>query len=260
MRSGFPAHAGQSCRRREIIRLDVAGARARPDLPAVDTRRAADAVGLRGGRRGGDGVRAQRPYTQIRCADQRERRRHRPGLGTRPAPADAERHRRGFACWRRRRSGISVRAVGERGGARRVGWRRPGRPRTGAAAGGGLRLRSRRADPRRPCRRAIRPARGAGPVRLGPRQYPCNCRSPLPWLWRRGFAETTFAVRCAYLTNWLMERKTRHERRGNDDAYDRSAGGRGGPRQADRPADGRRRRRRSRCTGHVGGQRFAPGP
>lgn len=37
---------------------------------------------------------------------------------------------------------------------------------------GGLRLRSRRADPRRPCRRAIRPARGAGPVRLGPRQYP----------------------------------------------------------------------------------------
>ena len=85
MRSGFPAHAGQSCRRREIIRLDVAGARARPDLPAVDTRRAADAVGLRGGRRGGDGVRAQRPYTQIRCADQRERRRHRPGLGTRPA-------------------------------------------------------------------------------------------------------------------------------------------------------------------------------
>ena len=87
-----------------------------------------------------------------------------------------------------------------------------------------------------------------------------NCRSPLPWLWRRGFAETTFAVRCAYLTNWLMERKTRHERRGNDDAYDRSAGGRGGPRQADRPADGRRRRRRSRCTGHVGGQRFAPGP
>ena len=86
-----------------------------------------------------------------------------------------------------------------------------------------------------------------------------NCRSPLPWLWRRGFAETTFAVRCAYLTNWLMERKTRHERRGNDDAYDRSAGGRGGSRQADRPADGRRRRRRSRCTGHVGGQRFAPG-
>ena len=85
---------------------------------------------------------------------------------------DAERHRRGFACWRRRRSGISVRAVGERGGARRVGWRRPGRPRTGAAAGGGLRLRGRRADPRRPCRRAIRPARGAGPVRLGPRQYP----------------------------------------------------------------------------------------
>jgi len=69
-----------------------------------------------------------------------------------------------------------------------------------------------------------------------------------------------FAVRCAYLTNWLMERKTRHERRGNDDAYDRSAGGRGGPRQADRPADGRRRRRRSQCTGHVGGQRFAPGP
>ena len=68
--------------------------------------------------------------------------------------------------------GISVRAVGERGGARRVGWRRPGRPRTGAAAGGGLRLRGRRADPRRPCRRAIRPARGAGPVRLGPRQYP----------------------------------------------------------------------------------------
>ena len=123
MRSGFPAHAGQSCRRREIIRLDVAGARARPDLPAVDTRRAADAVGLRGGRRGGDGVRAQRPYTQIRCADQRERRRHRPGLGTRPAPADAERHRRGFACWRRRRSGISVRAVGERGGARRVSCR-----------------------------------------------------------------------------------------------------------------------------------------
>ena len=162
MRSGFPAHAGQSCRRREIIRLDVAGARARPDLPAVDTRRAADAVGLRGGRRGGDGVRTQRPYTQIRCADQRERRRHRPGLGARPAPVDAERHRRGFACWRRRRSGISVRAVGERGGARRVGWRRPGRPRTGAAAGGGLRLRGRRADPRRPCRRAIRPARGAG--------------------------------------------------------------------------------------------------
>lgn len=138
MRSGFPAHAGQSCRRREIIRLDVAGARARPDLPAVDTRRAADAVGLRGGRRGGDGVRAQRPYTQIRCADQRERRRHRPGLGARPAPADAERHRRGFACWRRRRSGISVRAVGERGGARRVGWRRPGRPCTGAAAGAGF--------------------------------------------------------------------------------------------------------------------------
>ena len=91
MRSGFPAHAGQSCRRREIIRLDVAGARARPDLPAVDTRRAADAVGLRGGRRGGDGVRAQRPYTQIRCADQRERRRHRPGLGTRPAPAEDSR-------------------------------------------------------------------------------------------------------------------------------------------------------------------------
>ena len=87
MRSGFPAHAGQSCRRREIIRLDVAGARARPDLPAVDTRRAADAVGLRGGRRGGDGVRSQRPYTQIRCADQRERRRHRPGLGARPTPS-----------------------------------------------------------------------------------------------------------------------------------------------------------------------------
>ncbi len=35
-----------------------------------------------------------------------------------------------------------------------------------------------------------------------------------------------------------MERKTRHERRGNDDAYDRSAGGRGGPRQADRPQTG----------------------
>ena len=208
MRSGFPAHAGQSCRRREIIRLDVAGARARPDLPAVDTRRAADAVGLRGGRRGGDGVRAQRPYTQIRCADQRERRRHRPGLGTRPAPADAERHRRGFACWRRRRSGISVRAVGERGGARRVGWRRPGRPRTGAAAGGGFgfevdeQTHVARADAQSDLLAAQAPfASDRDSIR--------ELSLAIAMVMAAGFAETTFAVRCAYLTNWLMEKENK---------------------------------------------------